>query len=223
MQTAARLVANASRRRRSALPALAVLGLLCSASLGSARAQLLNPGFEVPNASLAPPNYLTSITGLGAFGPSSAADWNLFNNTNTMTSTVLAASTDTLHPGGNYMIHVATTGKRNGLYQILPANLYTASVDVLVKAGTVTLYTYDNGVLVNSVSTSTLNVWQNLHLPAATFNEFIIYSGSGSGNNFYADNASTAAPAPGGLTTVLLIGLGLFGLTRLTQHLRHAA
>jgi hypothetical protein len=100
---------------------------------------LLNAGFDTPTPGLTPPNYTTSISGFHADNVSSADDWGLFNNTDATTTSQLLASTDP--KGGGYMASIVTTGATNGLYQFV--NTFpgaTASVDVYVLSGTVSLY-----------------------------------------------------------------------------------
>jgi hypothetical protein len=41
---------------------------------------LVNGGFDTPTPGLSPPNYPTSISGAGASGLSSAADWTLLGD-----------------------------------------------------------------------------------------------------------------------------------------------
>ena len=71
-----------------------------------------NGGFDTPTPGLTPPNYPTSITGVNAFGPSSAESWNLFNSFDATTSTELLTSTDPA--GGGFIIHLTTDDEHRG-------------------------------------------------------------------------------------------------------------
>ena len=53
---------------------LVAIAVCCLPSSAWAGNLLLNGGFDTPTPGLSPPNYPTSISGMGASGPSSAAD-----------------------------------------------------------------------------------------------------------------------------------------------------
>jgi hypothetical protein len=55
---------------------------------------LTNPGFDVPGAGLAPPNYFASFTGVNGSAPASADGWRLWNKTAGTTTSELLTSTD---------------------------------------------------------------------------------------------------------------------------------
>jgi hypothetical protein len=203
---------------------LAAVAACCLPSSARAGNLLMNGGFDTPTSGLTPPNYPTSISGAGASGPSSAADWTLFNNFNATTSTELLTSTDPL--GGGSMIHLTSVTNNgpdgsffNGLQQgfATQSTLTTASVDVDVLSGPVivALYAGNGSTLISDTFSTTTGQWQTLSVSAAAGtnpNLLIIYSYSTTGTGeFYADNASVTAaaiPEPAG-GVLALIGMSM--------------
>jgi hypothetical protein len=204
-----------SCRRMLLLAAIAVFWVPSPAWAGNL---LQNGGFDTPTPGLSPPNFPTSITGQSAAGPSSAADWTLFNGQDATTSTELLPTTD---PNGNQsMIHVTSVPATpnaatffNGLEQAFPTQSGVAvavSVDVEVLQGTVFVGLFANNggtLLMPFVTISTPpNQWQTVTFtvpagadPNSEPNLIAIYTdnfGPGVTGEFYADNAMVAAAVP---------------------------
>jgi hypothetical protein len=159
---------------------------------------LPNGGFDTPNPLLSAPNYLTSITGAAAIGPTSAETWFMYNNSPDLTTTELLPTTDPL--GSGFMIHVSSAGLNNGLNLIFPAqSSASASVDVFVSSGTAILYLFTGGGTINlaHVESTTTGVWETLTIPVTPGNpnQFVLYTGP-AGGDFFADRASVPAVSP---------------------------
>ena len=144
----------------------------------------------------------TTFTGLKSGGSSAADGWRIWNNSFATTATDLLPST--LPSGGSQMIHVDTTGNNNGLFQVfLPFNTGPNSVIssawVYVINGKVGLGTGNGGNTGLNVISSTTGEWEFLEAVngVSPANEFIIYSASQNGAEFYVDLASVElAPNP---------------------------
>ena len=191
-----------------------------------AQANLLgNPDFEIPNAGLSAPNYATSVSGFGGSGHSSAADWDIYNNVNTTTTTELLASTDP--NAGGYMLHVMTGGAYSGIYQIFPlVSQASLSVDVFVNSGQAWLALFGNGggTLFASATSSHTGEWETLTIPLSGINvdEFVLYSAPGHSADFFVDvayadisakpAAASAVPEP---ATFALLATGLLAFAAL--------
>ncbi len=197
---------------------LAAIAVCCVPSSAWAGNVLLNGGFDTPTPGLSPPNYPTSITGDFASGPSSAADWTLFNGYPATTSTQLLPTTDPL--GSGFMIDVTsvpTTSSSfaffNGLQQAFPTQsggTVTVSVDIYAVQGPVFvgLFANSGGTLLTPYgSDSTIGQWETVTftVPAGTTpstepNLLAIYTyngNAGATGEFYADNASVnSVPEP---------------------------
>ena len=160
---------------------LAAIATCCVPSSAWAGNVLQNGGFDTPTPGLSPPNYPTSITGQFASGPSSAADWTLFNGYPATTSTQLLPTTDPL--GSGFMIDVKsvpTTSSSfaffNGLKQAFPTQsggTVTVSVDVYAVMGPVFvgLFANDGATLLLPYGTdSIIGQWQTVTftVPAGT-------------------------------------------------------
>jgi hypothetical protein len=202
------------------------LGLMLCAGLvlalaTSARADLIvtNPDFTTPTTGVTS----SVLTGAHHGGPSAAADWGTWNNSNATTTTALMAST--LPGGGPNMIHVTTTGSNNGLVQVLaPQNTgpggASASVMVYVLSGHVGIGTGNGGFTSNNnaISTTT-NTWQLLrgfNSPSQTpVNELVIYSYGGAADFYVASASVQATPEPSTLlSSTLGILFSAFGFRR---------
>lgn len=174
------------------LSTLAVPGPHAQANL------LTNGGFDV----VGPNGDTTSYSGLFA-GPSAAASWEVFNNSNTTTRTMLLPSTLAMPGADPNMIHVATGGINCGLDQLfLPPNTgpvnATFSVWLYVVRGTVGVGLGNGGNTGLSSFNTTHGQWElvtgiNAASPA---NNFIFYSAGVDGAEWYADLAEVT-PAPG--------------------------
>ncbi len=211
------------RRNVLFLAAIAVSYVPSSAWAGNL---LQNGGFDTPTPGLSPPNYPTSITGANAFGPSSAADWTLFNSRDATTSTELLPSTDPL--GSGFMMHLTSVTNTsdpvgsffNGLQQGFSTQSgATASVDVDVLSGPVilALYAGDGSTLICFLYISTVDQWQTVSITAPTGSDpnlIVLYSGSTTGSGeFYADNAVVTSSVPEPASGVLaLIGISATAL-----------
>lgn len=154
---------------------------------------LNNPGFETPSGT-GPSEH----TGPGP-GSSAADKWTTFNNTNGTTTTDLVPS---LAPSGNRnMLHVCTTGDRNGIVQLFgvvgkgPAGVQS-SVWVFVLRGQVGMGTGNGGSTNDTDKVNTkVRQWEQLSAPngRSPANEFIVYAVSQGKACFYVDNASVTA------------------------------
>jgi hypothetical protein len=213
---------------------LATIAACCGPSSVWAGNLLPNGGFDTPTTGLSPlNNYLTSITGAGASGPASAADWTLYNNGDATTSTELLTTTDP--NGSGSMIHLTSVSNTSDLTQSFFNGLEgafatqagaTASVDVHVLSGPVVLALYgDNGANLLSYiySGATTDQWLTLTVTAPINSDpnyqpdlFILYSGSQSGTGeFYAENAivtslSIPEPSSGALALIGLTATALW-------------
>ncbi|RCJ42356.1 hypothetical protein A6770_35100 [Nostoc minutum NIES-26] len=139
----------------------------------------------------------TTFSGLGFADSTPAANWRLWlNESGTLTAQVLSS---TFPLGGNTMIHVATNGLDNGLVQIfLPQNTgpvrTVAAAWVFVKKGRVGIGTGNNGNTQLDVISSTKKQWEYLEATngVSPANQFIIYSASEGGAEFYVASASVS-------------------------------
>ncbi|MBF2009493.1 MAG: VCBS repeat-containing protein [Chlorogloeopsis fritschii C42_A2020_084] len=153
---------------------------------------LKNSNFEIIEQSGS-----TTFSGLGFADITPAANWRLWlNESGTLTAQVLPS---TFPLGGNTMIHVATNGLGNGLVQIfLPQNTgpvrTVAAAWVFVKKGRVGIGTGNNGNTQLDVISSTKNQWEYLEATngVSPANQFIIYSASEGGAEFYVASASVS-------------------------------
>jgi hypothetical protein len=212
------------------LVAIVVCCVPCSAWAGNL---LQNGGFDTPTPGLSGPNYPTSFTGTGFGGPSSAADWTLYNGYPATTSTELLQTTDP--NGSGFMIHVTsvpTTSNSfayfNGLEQAFPAQsggVVTVSVDVEAVQGPVFvgLFANDGGTLLpNYVSIATIGQWETVTftVPAGTTPStepdliaIYAYNGTaGATGEFYADNANAMFVPEPSSGLMALIGMSATAL-----------
>lgn len=153
---------------------------------------LANPTFNSVGPNGSPTNVTTVVPG-GA-GNSAAANWTLFTNTpgNVFTELLPSSRND-----GTRMIHVRTNGYGNGLVQVFqPFNSGPTKVIsgawIYVLSGRVCIGTGNGGNTGCDAYSSTIGQWQyvtasNGVVPA---NEFIIYSTTTTGADFYVDQAS---------------------------------
>ena len=158
----------------------------------------------------------TSFTGLEGGGSSAANNWWVWNNTPGTTTTELLPST--LPNGGDKMLHV-TTQWNSGIWQpFLPYNTgpneVISSAWVYVISGNVGIGTGNGGNTGLNVISSTTNQWQLLQVRnfVSPANEFIVYSTSSSGAEFYVDMARVepvekkSVPEPCSVFGLLAIG-----------------
>ncbi|WP_224368840.1 hypothetical protein [Hyalangium versicolor] len=153
---------------------------------------LTNPTFNTVGPNGTPTTVTTAVAG-GA-GNSAAANWTLFTNTPGTVFTELLPSS---RNDGTRMIHVRTQGPGNGLVQVFqPFNTGPTQVIsgawIYVLSGRVCIGTGNGGNTGCDAYSSTTGQWQyvtasNGVIPA---NEFIIYSTTTTGADFYVDEAS---------------------------------
>ena len=139
----------------------------------------------------------TTFTGVKGAGVSAADRWRLWNNESATITTQLVPST--FPGGGNTMIHLMTTGRRNGLVQeFLPYNTgpekIVAGAWVFVKQGKVAIGTGNDGNTGFDAISSTTHQWEYLQATngVSPANEFIIYAASEGGAEFYVAEASVS-------------------------------
>ena len=154
---------------------------------------LLNSNFKT----VGPSGAFTAVTTAagGAAGNSAAAQWTLFTNTPGYLETSLSPSS---RPGStNNMIHVRTRGERNGLVQVFGAfgSGYThtvASAWIYIVSGTVGIGTGNGGNTGIDRNVAVTGSWVYVQAPNGVIpaNEFIIYSTSSFGADYYVDFAS---------------------------------
>lgn len=129
-------------------------------------AQVVNPGFDTPNAALAPPNYLASRTTVGQTN-SSALAWTLYNAAaGSTTTTQLLPTTDPFGGTAPYMIDVMAGSAGSSIVQYLPVatSLPSISYDVNIIRGTVRLVALTTGGLFLGQTVSSVTGWQTLTL-----------------------------------------------------------
>ncbi len=202
-----------------------LFGATALAALSGSSAQaanlLANPGFDTPSKT-GP----TLATGYGDLGPSAAADWEVWNNTNgATTATALSATTDP--SGGGSMLGIYTTGAEDGVYQFVSSHgVAEVSVDVFLTSGSFELGLGQGGYYMATAKTSVLDQWVHLTAtytlgsqpgapsPDQYGNEIFLYATNGAGAAHYVDNAyAGAVPEPSTWAMALagFAGLGLAG------------
>jgi hypothetical protein len=192
-----------------------------TASAGAAQAAnlLVDPGFDTPSGLGSP-----SFSGLEAGGLSSAAAWDMWNNTMVTTTTSQAPSTDPF--GGGEATHVVTAGPEDGLYQFVADNSVDyVSVDVYLLRGSFELGLGQHGYYSATATTSVHDQWVRLSAhypplpvtgspqPGQIGDEIFLYSTDGGGADFYVDNAyagSSPVTEPAAWA-MMLMGLGGMG------------
>ena len=199
--------------------------MACSAA--EAANLLSNPGFDTPTPGLTPPNYPTSLsTVIPPNAPSSAADWSIWNNTLTTTSTELLPTTDPA--GGGFMAHVTSGAYENGLYQfVADDSVNFVSVDVFLLSGTFELGLGRNGFYEATATTSTLDQWVHLtaSIPTNLGDEIFLYSTNAAAAEFYVDNAFASGVPESSTWAMMLAGFAALGFAgwRRSQEGRAAA
>jgi hypothetical protein len=179
---------------------------------------LSNPGFDIQFGTGS-----TTNPGQEYVGPSGAADWSVWNNTNGTTYTALTASTDP--SGGGSMLEVYTDGGENGVYQFVSSyGVAKVSVDVFLTHGTFELGLGQGGYYLATATTSVLDQWVHLTAtyalgsrPGAPFpdqygNEIFLYSTDGAGAVYAVDNAyagSVPEPATWAMMLMAFAGVGV--------------
>jgi hypothetical protein len=150
---------------------------------------LTNPGFEMPK--LRP----TVMVERAVPGPSAGSHWEIWNNSQAITTTDILPST---RPGGGaQMMHVCTTGPLNGLVATFPSNPHViSSVWVFVVRGQVVMGTGNGGATGRDKMSMHTGEWEKLEAPngGSPANEFIVYSVSPAGACYYVDDASVQVP-----------------------------
>ncbi|HLZ85250.1 MAG TPA: PEPxxWA-CTERM sorting domain-containing protein [Caulobacteraceae bacterium] len=195
----------------------AAAAMVLTAGVAQAGNQLVNPSFDTASG-LGP----TSFSGLLNGGLSSAAAWNVYNNSMGLTTTDQVPSTDPF--AGGAATHITTAGPEDGVYQFVAANTVSfVSVDVYVLSGTFELGLGQNGYYSATATTSVHDQWVRLSAaypplplvgspsPNLVGDEIFLYSTAGSGADFYVDNAyagSTPVPEPA-TWSMLIVGLGV--------------
>ena len=146
----------------------------------------------------------TELDGNAKTGDASAASWTVYNNGPGATTTELLAST---RRAGKSMIHVVTTnakpGSGSGLVQAFfpvstgPGHV-NASAWIYINSGTVFIGTGNGGNTGIDARSSVTKKWIELRARngVSPANLFIIY-GQSPGADFFVDEASVAALAPG--------------------------
>jgi hypothetical protein len=204
-----------------ALTTVAAAAAILTAGSVEAGNLLVDPGFDTPSG-LGP----TSYSGLENGGLSSAAAWNMWNNTMALTTTDEVVSTDPF--GGGQALHVTTGGGEDGVYQfVAPNSVNRVSVDVYVVSGTFELGLGQGGYYSATATTSTHGQWVRLSAvypalplvgspsPNEIGDEIFLYSTAGTGADFYVDDAfagSLIVPEPA-TWTLLILGLSALGGT----------
>ncbi|NEO45265.1 MAG: PEP-CTERM sorting domain-containing protein [Moorea sp. SIO4A3] len=162
----------------------------------------------------------TTLTTLGG-GLSAATDWNTWNNTGATTTTELLPST--LANGADTMLHVTTNGQNNGIFQVfLPFNTgpneVISSAWVYALSGRVGIGTGNGGGTGLDTISTTIGEWEFLQASngLSPANEFIVYSASAEGAEFYVDLASieqppepSSVPEPGTILGLMTVGVGI--------------
>lgn len=176
-----------------AIITLAVALVAAPAAAGEINTWLSNESFE----QVGPVGPNTSFTGHGGGGHSAAADWTVFNNTAGTTTTRLVATS--LPNAGAQMLLVRTDGDRNGIVQVfLPFNTGSpstlAQARVFVVSGQVGLGTGNGGNTGLDTTSTTTGQWELLQAVnhASPANEFIVYSSSPGGAEFFVELASVS-------------------------------
>jgi hypothetical protein len=152
---------------------------------------LRNPQF----ATVGPSGASTSITTVvpGGAGNSAAQSWTLFTNTAGFISSRLLPQQN-----GTHLMHVVTHGWGNGLVQVFSHPCYQngpahtlSGAWVYVRSGKVGIGTGDGGNTGIDAQSTTTNQWEWLQAPngVSPANEFIIYSTSNTGAEFYVSSA----------------------------------
>ncbi|MFP4124571.1 PEP-CTERM sorting domain-containing protein [Coleofasciculus sp.] len=175
----------------------ALFSTVIGANPAQAANLLFNGSFEQGTVGL--PRTFSEMTG-GAAAPG----WWVWHNTPATTTTELLPST--LPNGGEKMMHVTTTGWNNGLLQVF-GELGTgpettlSSAWLYVLSGKVAIGTGNGGGTGHDKTISTTDQWVKIEAKngGSPANEFIIYSASQGGAEFYVDMASVE-PVPEPLT-----------------------
>lgn len=201
--------------RHLLLVGVAIAFLLMTVDAFAAPTNMLsNPGFETPAIGVNPGTPVT-YTSLCNGGTSAAGVWLVWVNAcNSYMSTVLLPST--LPGGGNYMIEVTTDGNANGLWQqYLPTNTGPVSAFgsawVYLNSGCVGIGIGNDGNTGTTSSTCVVGQWIQLTTlnGVSPANEFIVYTTTASGADYYVDNAwVSAVPEPASIT-MLVAGAGV--------------
>lgn len=197
----------------------AVIGLETNSA--QAANLLFNSSFET-GLPIGQETNLTTVAGNG--GTSAATNWSSWNNTPATTITELLPST--LANAGDTMLHVTTTGQLNGVFQNFllfntGPNEVISSAWVYVLSGQVGIGTGNGGNTSLDTFSSTTGQWEFLQASngVSPANEFIVYSASSGGADFYVDLASVdrppdpkPVPEPSTIFGLVAVSLGIFKL-----------
>ncbi len=190
-----------------------MLRLLIAAALAAAvpaSAQVINGGFEAGVAGT------SSLTGYNGYGASTATAWSTHNNSAGTTTTTRIASTDTLQPGGAFMLSIDAEQSDNGIFQYPIASFNYVSADFFVTSGVAQLIATNSfGYTQNLVHTTKIGQWEHLGFAYSGGNEVAIYSSAGSAR-FSVDNVVTSDTVPSAVPepaawSLLIAGFGLTG------------
>jgi hypothetical protein len=190
-----------------------VIAALAAATLAAAApltAQVANGGFELGVGGT------SSLTGYNAYGASTATSWSTHNNSAGTTTTTRVASTDTLSPGGAYMLAIDAEQTDNGIFQYPIASFNYVSADFFVTSGIAQLIATNSfGYTQNLVHTTKIGEWEHLAFAYAGGNEIAIYSSAG-GATFAVDNVVTSDTVPAAVPepaawSLLIVGFGFTG------------
>lgn len=183
---------SAKSLRTLALPMLVLVSLAGGQSPAQAATLLVNGDFK-----------LAAVQG---GGQSAAKNWTVA--TNTQGSTIKTELLPSTLVNGGRMIHVDTTGERNGLVQVFgtldkgPRKVYACAWIYIVK-GQVVIGTGNGGSTGSDVVLWKTGSWERLEVSngVSPANEFIIYAASWGGAEFYVESAEIhASHGPVGCT-----------------------
>lgn len=182
----------------------ALFSTVIGANPAQAANLLFNGSFELENEQIVEEFGLSRTFNNMEGGYTPAQNWRVWHNTPATTTVELLPST--LPSGGEKMMHVTTTGWNNGLYQtFLPFGTglekTRSSAWLHVLSGKVAIGTGNGGGTGHNKTISTTDRWVKIEAKngGSPANEFIIYSASQGGAEFYVDMTSVE-PVPEPLT-----------------------
>jgi hypothetical protein len=198
---------------------LLACGLLLAAPSALLASNLLtNPGFE---NNTVPYGTTVSATGACRGGGSAASNWSSWINScpGDLSSVLLPT---TLPGGDSWMMNIRTNGAYNGIFQIFfgAPTLY-GSAWLFLNSGCAGIGTGNGPLTGIDITTCVHGQWEHLEARNGTSpaSEFIIYSTSPGGADFFVDNASVSStpsvvtPEPATFTS-LALGIAIVLSTR---------